>query len=152
MIDDYTPIAWNDTLLKESFEHTKGLYDDIYVDLTFVNVIEKHGLDASAAQFADAFAHAGYQLWHANQMARYNILRGMTPPASGDWRNNPDADDIDLIESDFIGLMSPGMPAAAADMADGRSHHQTQGTGGTAASTSRPCIRSRSHPRTSTSW
>ena len=83
MIDDYTPIAWNDTLLKESFEHTKGLYDDIYVDLTFVNVIEKQGLDASAAQFADAFAHAGYQLWHANQMARYNILRGMTPPASG---------------------------------------------------------------------
>ena len=33
MIDDYTPIAWNDTLLKESFEHTKGLYDDMYVDL-----------------------------------------------------------------------------------------------------------------------
>ena len=110
MIDDYTPIAWNDRLLKDSFEHTKGLYDDIYVDLTFVNVIEKQGLDASAAQFADAFAHAGYQLWHANQMARYNILRGMTPPASGDWRNNPDADDIDFqIESDFIGLMSPGM-------------------------------------------
>ena len=130
MIDDYTPIAWNDTLLKESFEHTKGLYDDIYVDLTFVNVIEKQGLDASAAQFADAFAHAGYQLWHANQMARYNILRGMTPPASGDWRNNPDADDIDFqIESDFIGLMSPGMPAAAADMADRVGHIMNSGDG-----------------------
>src|SRR6188472_227483 len=123
MIDDYTPIAWNDRLLKDSFEHTKGLYDDIYVDLTFVNVIEKQGLDASAAQFADAFAHAGYQLWHANQMARYNILRGMTPPASGDWRNNPDADDIDFqIESDFIGLMSPGLPGAAAAMADRVGH------------------------------
>src|SRR4051794_30918828 len=47
MIDDYTPIAWNDKLLKDSFEHTKGLYDDIYVDLTFVNVIEKQGLEAS---------------------------------------------------------------------------------------------------------
>jgi ADP-ribosylglycohydrolase len=130
MIDDYTPIAWNDRLLKDSFEHTKGLYDDIYVDLTFVNVIEKQGLDASAAQFADAFAHAGYQLWHANQMARYNILRGMAAPASGDWRNNPDADDIDFqIESDFIGLMSPGMPAAAAAMADRVGHIMNSGDG-----------------------
>jgi len=130
MIDDYTPIAWNDRLLKDSFEHTKGLYDDIYVDLTFVNVIEKQGLDASAAQFADAFAHAGYQLWHANQMARYNILRGMTPPASGDWRNNPDADDIDFqIESDFIGLMSPGLPGAAAAMADRVGHIMNSGDG-----------------------
>jgi hypothetical protein len=32
--------------------------------------------------------------WHANQMARYNILKGMKPPESGQWRNNPDADDI----------------------------------------------------------
>jgi hypothetical protein len=130
MIEDYTPIAWNAGLLKESFEKTKGLYDDIYVDLTFVNVIEKHGLDAPATQFADAFAHAGYQLWHANQMARYNILRGMSPPESGNWRNNPDADDIDFqIESDFIGLMSPGMPAAAAEMADRVGHIMNSGDG-----------------------
>jgi len=37
MIEDYTPIAWYDGLLKESFEKSPGLYDDIYVDLTFVN-------------------------------------------------------------------------------------------------------------------
>ena len=107
MIGDDTPIAWNDTLLKETFEQTPGLYDDIYVDLTFVNVIEKHGADAPAERFADAFAHAGYQLWHANQMARYNLLQGLKPPASGHWTNNPEADDIDFqIEADFIGLMS----------------------------------------------
>jgi hypothetical protein len=130
MIEDYTPIAWYDGLLKESFEKTKGLYDDIYVDLTFVNVIEKHGIDAPAERFADAFAHAGYQLWHANQMARYNILRGMKPPASGDWRNNPDADDIDFqIESDFIGLMSPGMPIAASEFADRVGHIMNSGDG-----------------------
>ena len=51
-------------------------------------------------------------LWHANQMARYNLLRGLAPPVSGHWRNNPEADDIDFqIEADFIGLMAPG-PAA----------------------------------------
>jgi ADP-ribosylglycohydrolase len=130
MIDDYTPIAWYDGLLKETFEKTPGLYDDIYVDLTFLNVIEKHGLDAPAERFADAFAHAGYQLWHANQMARYNLLRGMKPPASGDWHNNPDADDIDFqIESDFIGLMSPGMPSAASEIADRVGHIMNSGDG-----------------------
>ena len=130
MIEDYTPIAWNDALLKESFEKSPGLYDDIYVDLTFVNVIEKNGVDAPAERFAEAFAHAGYQLWHANQMARYNILKGMKPPESGHWRNNPDADDIDFqIESDFIGLMSPGMPNAAADVADRVGHIMNSGDG-----------------------
>ena len=130
MIEDYTPIAWYDGLLKESFEKSPGLYDDIYVDLTFVNVVEKHGFDAPAEQFAEAFAHAGYQLWHANQMARYNILRGMKPPASGNWRNNPDADDIDFeIESDFIGLMSPGMPNTASDIADRVGHIMNSGDG-----------------------
>lgn len=130
MIDDYTPIAWYDGLLKDTFEKTPGLYDDIYVDLTFVNVIEKDGIDAPAERFADAFAHAGYQLWHANQMARYNILQGMKPPASGHWRNNPDADDIDFqIESDFIGLMAPGMPSAASELADRVGHIMNSGDG-----------------------
>lgn len=130
MIEDYTPIAWYDGLLKETFEKSMGLYDDIYVDLTFVNVIEQHGADAPAERFADAFAHAGYQLWHANQMARYNLLQGIKAPASGDWRNNPDADDIDFqIESDFIGLMSPGMPAAAATLADRVGHIMNSGDG-----------------------
>jgi ADP-ribosylglycohydrolase len=130
MIDDYTPIAWYDGLLEETFVKTPGLYDDIYVDLTFVDVVEKYGVDAPADRFADAFAHAGYQLWHANQMARYNILRGMKPPVSGDWRNNPDADDIDFqIESDFIGLMSPGMPTAASGMADRVGHIMNSGDG-----------------------
>jgi ADP-ribosylglycohydrolase len=130
MIEDYTPIAWHEGLLKESFEKSKGLYDDIYVDLTFVNVIEKYGVDAPADRFAEAFAHAGYQLWHANQMARYNLLRGIKPPESGHWRNNPDADDIDFqIESDFIGLMSPGMPASASEIADRAGHIMNSGDG-----------------------
>ncbi len=130
MIDDHTPIAWYDGLLKETFEKSPGLYDDIYVDLTFVNVIEKHGIDAPASQFADAFAHAGYQLWHANQMARYNLLQGMSPPASGNWRNNPDADDIDFqIEADFIGLMSPGLANAGAEIADRVGHIMNSGDG-----------------------
>jgi inosine-uridine nucleoside N-ribohydrolase len=130
MIDDYTPIAWHAGLLKESYERSMGLYDDLYVDLTFVDVIEKQGLDATPEQFAEAFARAGYQLWHANQMARYNILRGLKPPASGHWRNNPEADDIDFqIEADFIGLMAPGMPRTASEFADRVGHIMNSGDG-----------------------
>jgi hypothetical protein len=130
MIEDYTPIAWHASLLKDSFERSPGLYDDVYVDLTFVKVIAEHGVDAPAERFADAFAHAGYQLWHANQMARYNLLRGMKPPASGHWRNNPEADDIDFqIEADFIGLMTPGLPQAAAGLADRVGHIMNSGDG-----------------------
>ena len=130
MIPDYTPIAWHDTRLPEAFERSPGLYDDVYVDLTFVKVIEAHGIDAPAARFADAFAHAGYQLWHANQMARHNLLRGLAPPASGHWLNNPDADDIDFqIEADFIGLMSPGLPGAAAEVSDRVGHIMNSGDG-----------------------
>jgi inosine-uridine nucleoside N-ribohydrolase len=129
-IPDYTPIAWYDGLLAQTYERSMGLYDDLYVDLTFVDVIEKQGLDATADLFADAFARAGYQLWHANQMARYNILRGLKPPASGHWPNNPEADDIDFqIEADFIGLMAPGMPRTAAEYADRVGHIMNSGDG-----------------------
>lgn len=130
MIQDYTPIPWYDGKLKETFVGSPGLYDDIYMDLTFVDVLEKQGLDAPAAAFADAFAHAEYMLWHANQMARYNILNGIAPPESGHWLNNPEADDIDFqIEADFAGLMNPGMPNAASEVCDTVGHIMNSGDG-----------------------
>ena len=129
-IQDYQPIHWNDTLMRWWFENEPGLYDDIYVDLTFVEVIEKKGIDASAADFADAFAQSGYLLWHANQAARYNLLNGLMPPESGHWLNNPHADDIDFqIEADFIGLMSPGMPVSALELSDRVGHIMNYGDG-----------------------
>src|SRR5688500_20378029 len=35
MINDHIPIRWYDGYLKETYEKTPGLYDDLYVDLTF---------------------------------------------------------------------------------------------------------------------
>ena len=130
MIQDYEPIPWYDGYLAETFERVPGLYDDIYMDLTFVEVLEAEGLDAKAEAFAQSFAHRDYQLWHANQMARYNILRGIGPPRSGHWLSNPEADSIDFqIEADFAGLMSPGMPNAAAEMSDRVGHVMNYGDG-----------------------
>lgn len=66
MIQDYQTIPWDDSLVALRFEKSPGLYDDVYMDLTFVDVMAREGIDAPAASHARAFAHAGYPLWHAN--------------------------------------------------------------------------------------
>jgi hypothetical protein len=130
MINDYQPIAWYDGYIKETMTGSPGLYDDLYMDLTFVEVFEKFGLDAPAAEHAKAYANAGYRLWHANQSGRYNILNGIGPPASGHWHHNPHAEDIDFqIEADFSGLMAPGMPNTAAAIGDSIGHIMNYGDG-----------------------
>jgi hypothetical protein len=130
MIGDHVPIPWDENQMLWWYENSPGLYDDVYMDLTFVQVFEEHGLDALAEQHARAFANAEYPLWHANQAARYNIQNGMMPPASGHWKNNPHADDIDFqIEADFAGLMSPGMINAAAEITDPIAHIMNYGDG-----------------------
>src|ERR1700741_2727575 len=129
-IGDYQPLKWYDGYLKNTMINNPGLYDDLYMDLTFVDVFEKYGMDAPVDSFANAFANAGYMLWHANQGGRYKILHGIKAPASGEWKNNPHADCIDYqIESDFAGLMSPGMPNAASAISDKIGHIMNYGDG-----------------------
>ncbi len=130
MIQDYQPIPWGNDRCKWYYENSPGLYDDVYMDLTFVDVIEKEGIDAPALSHAKAFANAGYSLWHANQAARYNILNGINPPQSGHWVNNPHADDIDFqIEADFAGLMTPGMVNTSTKICDKIGHIMNYGDG-----------------------
>ena len=130
MINDSIPIIWYDNYCKDIFEEDPGLYDDVYMDLTFMEVMAREGLDAPADSYAKAFAHADYKLWHANQAARYNILNGVMPPASGHWKNNPHADDIDFqIEADFIGMICPGMPNVANKLSDKIGHIMNYGDG-----------------------
>lgn len=130
MIQDYVPIPWPDGYIKWYFEVFPGLYDDVYMDLTFVEVFDRLGIDAPTDSLAMAFATADYTLWHANQAARYNILNGIMPPESGHWLNNPHADDIDYqIEADFAGLMSPGMPNTASEISDRVGHIMNYGNG-----------------------
>jgi len=130
IIQDYQFIPWDRERMKWYYERSPGLYDDLYMDLTFVQVFENEGLDAPAASFAKAFAHAEYSLWHANQAGRYNILNGLKPPETGHWLNNPHADDIDFqIEADFAGLMSPGMVNTSAEICDKIGHIMNYGDG-----------------------
>lgn len=130
MIQDYQPMVWYDNYISETFRNDPGLYDDVYLDFTFLEVIDKYGINAPADSFALAIAHEDYRLWHANQAARYNILNGIMPPASGFWRNNPHADDIDFqIEADFAGMLSPGMINTASEICDRTGHIMNYGDG-----------------------
>jgi hypothetical protein len=130
IIPDSVEIQWSDTMMYHWMTRIPGLYDDIYMDLTFVDVLEREGLNAEPAAFGEAYANAEYWLWHANQQGRYNILNGIQPPASGHWLNNPHADDIDFqIEADFAGIMSPGMPNTASEICDRVGHIMNSGDG-----------------------
>jgi len=91
--------------------------DDLYVDMTFAKVLDDKGLDATTDDFGAMFRNAKYQLWHANLGARRALKRGVKAGDSGRPRHNAHANDIDFqIESDFIGLMSPGLPRASNDL------------------------------------
>jgi hypothetical protein len=85
--------------------------DDIYVEMTFVRTLEQHGFGVSIRQAGIDFANSGYPLWHANRAGRDNLRSGIAPPDSGHPQFNKHADDIDYqIESDYSGLIAPGMP------------------------------------------
>lgn len=108
------PVEWDPAKIYEALDQ-----DDLYVEMTFCKVLDDEGVDAPAAAFGRAFAESKYQLWHANFKGRQNLIVGVEPPLSGHPDYNIHADDIDFqIESDFIGLMCPGMPNAAAAFAE----------------------------------
>lgn len=45
MIDDSVQIVWPDGHIRWYYDNFPGLYDDVYMDLTFVDVFAKEGLD-----------------------------------------------------------------------------------------------------------
>lgn len=93
--------------------------DDLYVEMTFAQVMDERGLDATSEQYGEVFKNSKYRLWHANSGARWLLNNGVKAPMSGHPRHNVHANDIDFqIESDFIGLMTPGLPAEANRYAD----------------------------------
>lgn len=96
---------WQPDLLERTFAQ-----DDLYVEMTFLEAIEKHGINISFEQAGKSFADSKYPLWHANKAGRENVRKGIMPPLSGHPRFNPHADDIDFqIESDLFGIIAPGL-------------------------------------------
>jgi ADP-ribosylglycohydrolase len=105
--------AWTPDRIENAIDQ-----DDLYVEMTFAAVMDGRGLDATTEEYGDAFRTSKYRLWHANAGARRLLDRGVKAPLSGDPKYNVHANDIDFqIESDFIGLMTPGLPADASKYA-----------------------------------
>jgi hypothetical protein len=97
---------WNDDLVNSSSSN-----DDLYVQMTFMESLERYGLNVTQRQAGIDFANSTYDLWHANKAGRDLLRKGIAPPDSGHPEFNKHADDIDYqIEADFAGLVSPGMP------------------------------------------
>jgi hypothetical protein len=107
-------IAWLPGQVKNAIDQ-----DDLYVEMTFAEVMDRFGLEATTEQYGEMFKDSKYNLWHANAAARRLLNRGIKAPQSGEPRWNAHANDIDFqIESDFIGLMCPGLPREANKYAD----------------------------------
>jgi hypothetical protein len=108
------PIAWKAENVSNAIDQ-----DDLYVEMTFAEVMDRLGLEATTEQYGEMFKDSQYDLWHANAGARRLLNHGIKAPWSGHPRYNAHANDIDFqIESDFIGLMTPGLPQEANKYAD----------------------------------
>lgn len=100
--------AWNPAMINQ---HNN---DDCYVEMTFVKTLEDYGFDVGIRQAGIDFANSGYPLWCANKYGRENLRNGIAPPDSSHPRFTSHPDDIDYqIESDFSGIISPGLPNQA---------------------------------------
>lgn len=118
-------IKWKPSDVKFSLQE-----DDIYVQLTFMMTMDQFGIDTPAKKFQELFAKSGYKLWHANVQARKNYYDSIFPPQSGNPAYNSHADDIDFqIEADYIGLICPGMPQTANQIAGKIGHIMNYGDG-----------------------
>ena len=104
--------------------------DDLYVEVPFMDALSQHGVNSGWDSLGAAFEKSKFPLYHANECARENLRAGIPAPMSGHYSNGGESDDIDWqIESDFVGLMNPGQPHSAADIAFRAGHVMNYGDG-----------------------
>ncbi len=92
--------------------------DDLYLEAAFLERLDRYGLHLTPDRAAEAWAETDFRVWHGNRAARANLDKGIRPPLTGSPVCNPHWQDIDFqIESDLFGLIHPGCPEAARDVA-----------------------------------
>lgn len=93
--------------------------DDPYVEMTFLRTLEMHGLHSSIRQAGIGFANSEYRLWWEDEGCRKNLRRGLAPPDCSHPKFNGHADGIGYqTQSDFSGLISPGLPVRVIAMGE----------------------------------
>jgi hypothetical protein len=125
IIPDGSVPAWTPDMINGGFGQ-----DDLYVEMPFVNAMNNNGVNCDWTTFGDYFKIFTPQLWHANMMGRQNLQNGYPVPDSGHYGVNQHCDDIDWqIESNPCGIMAPGQPNAAAELAWRAGHTMNYGDG-----------------------
>ena len=103
---------WKPETIHNSFPE-----DDLFVEMTFLRSLEEYGLDVSIRQAGIDFANSTYWLACANAEGRKNLRAGIAPPDASHPQFNYRSCDIDyMIESDYAGLIAPGMPNAGIEL------------------------------------
>jgi len=124
MPDNEVP-TWSPNMVNDSFDQ-----DDLYVAMPFVSAVSDYGVNCNWTRFGDYFRDFTPRLWHANLIGRQNLRNGFPVPDSGHYSRNDHCDDIDWqIESNFGGIMAPGQPNAAAELAWRGGHTMNFGDG-----------------------
>ena len=96
--------AWSPGIINEAFHQ-----DDLYVEMTFLSTLERHGLGVDIRRAGIDFANSRYRLWHSNAEARNALRAGIAPPDCSHPSVNACADDLGYqIQSDYSGLVAPG--------------------------------------------
>jgi hypothetical protein len=118
-------VSWKPRSINDAYRQ-----DDLYVELPFMEAMKVQGVNASWTSFGEYFKNTKFMLWHANDAGRANLQAGIAAPDSGHYLHNPHADDIDWqIEADFAGIITPGQPSAAIDIAWRAGHVMNYGDG-----------------------
>ena len=114
--EDFKGLAkrWEPKMINGGFDQ-----DDVYVEITFLQMLDRFGYDVPIRRLGIEFANSSFRLWHANYFGRNNLRLGIAPPASGHPSHNGCYADIDYqIESDFSGIVSPGLPQGAIELGE----------------------------------
>lgn len=121
---------WTDGYQLATFNSNRDIYDDVYIDLNFLEAIREYGTGITPKKLSEVYTNSTYPMKHGCQSARYNLSKGKNPLRSGYWLDNPHADDNDFqIHADFIGMMHPGLPASASQLSEKVGHLMSSGDG-----------------------
>lgn len=92
--------------------------DDYYYEMVAVRAFEKYGIGLTVQQLGQQWLENNAGSWGSSEQALLLLKRGITPPATGHPRYNKLWWTIGpQFSSDVYGVLNPGMPNAAGEMA-----------------------------------